>query len=164
MYNTARYGYVGDVLPAYNYLSNHLTEQLLHFEGLFDPKLVEDALEVHGQKSQLEINTINAQRKLQKYRDRLTSPVYAAALMLVPWNKWLYLEGISSAHELETHKSAVQSFYNTNYKHIILPKNVPEPEPEPVPTPASASTPSPSGFVPILAAPPKVCVFHSIKI
>lgn len=115
----AQYGYVVDVLPAYNLLSNHLTTQLLHFEGLFDPELDEqelNAAEGGRQRSQLEINTMNAQYKLQKYRKLLTSPVYAAAQVLLPWVKWHYLEGTSSESELDVHKRAVQTFYNTHYK------------------------------------------------
>ena len=40
----------------------------------------------------LKINTLNAQAKLLKYRLLLTLLVYFAALVLVPWNKWRYIE------------------------------------------------------------------------
>jgi len=40
----------------------------------------------------LKINTLNAQAKLLKYRLLLTLPVYFAALVLVLWNKWRYIE------------------------------------------------------------------------
>jgi hypothetical protein len=128
----AQYGYVVDVLPAYNLLSNHLTTQLLHFEGLFDPELDDqelNAAEGGRQRSQLEINTMNAQYKLRKYRKLLTSPVYAAAQVLLPWVKWHYLEGTSSEAELATHKSAVLTFYNTHYKDSLPKVSVVAPGP-----------------------------------
>ena len=40
----------------------------------------------------LKTNTLNAQAKLLKYRLLLTLPVYFAALVLVPWNKWQYIK------------------------------------------------------------------------
>lgn len=125
MHALARFGYVAKVLLAYNMLSNHLTSQLLHFEGQFDPDFDDLKLnpgEGGRQRSQLEINTMNAQYKLQKYRKLLTSPVYAAAIVLLPWVKWTYLEGISSDNELDVHKAAVLSFYNTHYKDAIIPE------------------------------------------
>lgn len=140
IYALAQYGYVTDVLPAYNLLATHLTSQLLHFEGLFDPELDDPELNVvegGRQKSQLEINTINAQYKLQKYRKLLTSPVYPAAQVLLPWIKWSYIEGTSSAHELDSYKRAVQNFYNTHYRNYVFP------EVSGVSTPRLAEPPAP---------------------
>lgn len=51
--------------------------------------LQEDAEE---ERSRLQINTINADAKLLKYRLLLTSPVYYAAVVLIPWMKWEYFE------------------------------------------------------------------------
>jgi hypothetical protein len=75
-----------------------------------------------------EINIQNAQRKLRKYRDLLTSPVYPVASVLVPWIKWTYLESASSTEELEVHKAAVQAFWDDSYAGIVIGEPVIEEE------------------------------------
>ena len=61
---------------------------------------------------------MNAQRKLEKYKALLVSPVYPAALMLLPWVKWTYLESASTEEELVEYKKVVQAFYDENYAHL----------------------------------------------
>jgi hypothetical protein len=48
--------------------------------------------EIVKEQTMLKTNTLNAQAKLLKYRLLLTSLVYFAALVLVLWNKWQYIE------------------------------------------------------------------------
>lgn len=81
------HGYVSDVLPAYNTMREHMRNQLYAF--ISNKYLQEDAEE---EKSRLQINTINADAKLLKYRLLLTSPVYYAAAVLIPWMKLQYFE------------------------------------------------------------------------
>jgi len=57
----------------------------------------------------LKTNTLNAQAKLLKYRLLLTSPVYFAALVLVPWNKWQYIKSNLTPAKLIEAKSKVQT-------------------------------------------------------
>lgn len=81
------HGYVSDVLPAHNIIREHMRNQLCAFTS--NKYLQEDAEE---ERSRLQINTINADAKLLKYRLLLTSPVYYAAVVLIPWMKWEYFE------------------------------------------------------------------------
>ena len=55
----------------------------------------------------LKTNTLNAQAKLLKYRLLLTLPVYFAALVLVPWNKWRYIESNLTPAKLVKARSKV---------------------------------------------------------
>ena len=63
--------------------------------------------EVIKEQTLLKTNTLNAVAKLLKYRLLLTSLVYFAALVLVPWNKWLYMEANLTLAELVKAKSKV---------------------------------------------------------
>jgi hypothetical protein len=112
-------GYVHEILPAYNILQAHLTERLRQFESYHE---IDDESLLHRsqQRSMLEINTMNAQRKLNKYRALLVSPVYPIALMLLPWVKWTYLESASTEAQLEEYKKLVQAFYDENYANLDI--------------------------------------------
>ena len=70
--------------------------------GIYD-----DAEEVIKEQTMLKTNTLNAQAKLLKYRLLLTLPVYFAALVLVPWNKWRYMESNLTPAELVEARSKV---------------------------------------------------------
>jgi len=53
-------------------------------------------------------NTLNAQAKLQKYKQKNLSPVLFAAYVLVPWRKWAYFEEYMTSDELQDAKKLVQ--------------------------------------------------------
>jgi hypothetical protein len=112
-------GYVTDILPAYNVLHEHIETQLRHFtaEAMID---VEGLYDAPGQQTMLQTNTMNAQSKLKKYRGLLSSPVYPAALVLVPWNKWTYLESACDDDELQKHKNAIQDLWDRDYATLEI--------------------------------------------
>jgi hypothetical protein len=55
----------------------------------------------------LQINIMNADIKLQKYRALLTSSIYYVAVVLVPWIKWEYFEDHMTIEELSTTRKAM---------------------------------------------------------
>lgn len=63
----------------------------------------------------LEVNTINAQANLKKYRKLLTAPVYPAPLVLIPWNKRLYLDSVCNEEQLQGYKTSVQALWDNKY-------------------------------------------------
>jgi len=66
-----------------------MQDQLIAFEfDTIDQTNAADLAE-----NQLELNITNAIEKLDKYRQLLTSPVYLASVVLMPWYKWTYLKG-----------------------------------------------------------------------
>lgn len=136
----ATHGYVADILPAYNILQEHLNSQLEHFtaEALLDE---EGLWDTHGQKTMLQINTMNAQSKLKKYRGLLSAPVYPTALVLVPWNKWTYLEDVCDFDQLEGYKTVVQAFWDDNYAVLDIGEPVVEEEVAESAIPAPVSSP-----------------------
>ena len=68
-----------------------------------------NAKEVIKEQIMLKTNTLNAQAKLLKYQLLLTSPVYFAVLVLVPWNKWQYIKSNLTPAKLIEAKSKVQT-------------------------------------------------------
>ena len=73
-----------------------------------------------NERSMLQTNIINADRKLQKYRALLTSPVYYAAVVLVPQQKWDYFEDHLTRGELRTARKAVQKLWDNDYTSLDL--------------------------------------------
>ena len=67
-------------MPAYDILKAHIKDQLQAFNS--NEVLQLDDLE--NERSRFQINIINADIKLQKYRALLTLPVYYTAVVLVP--------------------------------------------------------------------------------
>jgi hypothetical protein len=70
-------------MPAYNIMQNHIQDQLQYFNTneylqLEDPE---------NERLRPQVNIMNADAKLKKYRALRTSPVYIAAVVLVPWTK-----------------------------------------------------------------------------
>ncbi len=63
-------------------------------------------------------NILNASAKLSKYRSKLTSPVYYAAVVLIPWQKWEYFEDHLSEEEFVSARIAVQKLWDMQYKTI----------------------------------------------
>ena len=99
------------MIPAYDILKEHIKEQLQNFNS--NEVLQLDDLEY--ERSRLQINIMNANLKLQKYRALLTSPVYYAAVVLDPWIKWEYFEDHMTTEELLTAKKAVQELWDKGY-------------------------------------------------
>ena len=76
-------GYAHQVLPAYDFLKEKMTEQLYDF--MLDDIDQYNPAEIA--ENQLQINITNAIHKLDKYQQKLTSPIYLAAVVLMPWYK-----------------------------------------------------------------------------
>jgi len=76
-----RYAY--QVLPAYDFLKEKMTEQLYDF--MLDDIDQYNPAEIA--ENQLQINITNAIHKLDKYQQKLTSSIYLAAVVLMPWYK-----------------------------------------------------------------------------
>ena len=101
------HSYISNVLLVYTLLREHLESQL---QALSSYKLVgmyNNAKEVIKQQIMLKINTLNAEAKLLKYRLLLTLPIYFAVLVLVPWNKWRYIESNLTPAKLVEARSKV---------------------------------------------------------
>ena len=95
-------------------MQEHLDEQLQHF-GTYHIVDDEHPIDPPKEKTMLEVNTMNAQAKLKKYRKLLTAPVYPAALVLIPWNKWLYLDSVCNEEQLQGYKASVQALWDNKY-------------------------------------------------
>ena len=115
-YGSGTHGYVSDVLPAYNIMREHMQNQLC---GFTSNKYLqeEDAKE---ERSRLQINTMNADAKLLKYRLLLTSPVYYAAVVLIPWMKWEYFEEHLDSAEFAMAQSKVQKLWENQYAQLSV--------------------------------------------
>jgi hypothetical protein len=124
------HGYVGDVLPAYNYMREHMKEQL----EFFNPNPNADDLDDDFQRSIIQINIRNATEKLMKYYKLLQlQPIYYVAVVLVPWQKWAYFEDQldeehMTASELRTVKKAIQRLWDDKY--AIIQTETPDPQPK----------------------------------
>lgn len=108
-------------MPAYNIIAEHMQEQLRNFNSN-DSLQAED---LENERSRLQINIMNADAKLQKYRALLTSPVYYAAVVLVPWRKWEYFEDHLSPEELRTARRAVQKLWDDEYADMSVDSEEP---------------------------------------
>ena len=95
-------------------MQEHLDEQLQHF-GTYHIVDDEHPIDPPKEKTMLEVNTMNAQAKLKKYRKLLTAPVSPAALVLIPWNKWLYLDSVCNEEQLQGYKASVQALWDNKY-------------------------------------------------
>jgi hypothetical protein len=103
-------------MPAYDILKEHIKDQLQAFNSneilqLDDPE---------NERSRLQINIMNADIKLQKYRALLTSPVYYTAVVLVPWIKWEYFEDHMTTEELSAARKAVQKLWDKEYSSLSV--------------------------------------------
>jgi hypothetical protein len=108
-------------MPAYDIMQNHMQEQLECFNTneflqLEDPE---------NERLRLQVNIINADAKLKKYRALLTLPVYIAAVVLVPWTKWEYFEDHMEEEELLAAKKAVQKLWKDEYSGISVNQELP---------------------------------------
>jgi hypothetical protein len=103
-------------MSAYDILKEHIKDQLQACNS--NEVLQLDDLE--NERSRLQINIMNADIKLQKYRALLTSPVYYIAVVLVPWIKWEYFEDHMTAEELLTAKKVVQKFWDDEYSGLSI--------------------------------------------
>lgn len=106
-------GFIADVLPAFDFMADHLDDQLQAFKSqtFINEKGEEE-------KSLAYTNTLNALAKLQKYKDKNVSPVLFAACVLVPWRKWSYFEEWMTSKELEEAKKIVLNLWTTKYAGI----------------------------------------------
>jgi hypothetical protein len=115
-------GFITDVLPAFDFMANHIDNQLQAFKSqtFINEKGEEE-------KSLAYTNTLNALAKLQKYKDKNVSPVLFAACVLVPWRKWSYFEEWITSDELLKAKNIVQELWTTKYAGVpIVPSAVVE--------------------------------------
>jgi hAT family C-terminal dimerisation region len=117
------------VLLAYTLLREHLESQLRALSSYELVGIYNDVKEVIKQQIMLKTNTLNAEAKLLKYRLLLTSLVYFAALVLVPWNKWRYMESNLTPAELIKARSKVQTLWNDKYAQKAINQAFPVPLP-----------------------------------
>ena len=110
-----------EVLLAFDAIQSGISIELLDFE-LDDSKKNDPLYLVNNR---LQINMLNAQAKLQKYRELLKAPVYYAAVVLVPWYKWFALEETLDTAELDTARKAVKLLWDT-YSKLDLAIKVPQ--------------------------------------
>jgi hypothetical protein len=88
-----------------------MQDQLIAFEfDTIDQTNAADLAE-----NQLELNITNAIEKLDKYRQLLTSPVYLASVVLMPWYKWTYFEDTLNANDLGEARTKVQRLWEDSY-------------------------------------------------
>jgi hypothetical protein len=78
---SSRNGFIANVLPAYDYIEEHMIRQLEAFDSV--------AFYTEGPfvTSIGHTNTLNAQAKLKKYKEKNLLLVLYAAYVLIPWFK-----------------------------------------------------------------------------
>lgn len=92
-------------------MKDHMDNQLRAVEtDEYDPEGIFD------ERTLFRTNIQNASAKLLKYRLKLTSPVYYAAVVLIPWMRWDYFEEHLAADELAIARTAVQKLWEEQYK------------------------------------------------
>lgn len=64
-------------------------------------------------RSQFLINVLNAQDRFEKYYLRLCHPIYIAAVVLVPWQKWQYYKKWHTSTEVDEAKILVKQMYDS---------------------------------------------------
>lgn len=110
------YSYISDVMPAYDIIKGYIKEQIQVFNSN-DFLQLED---FENEKLRLQTNIMNANTKLQKYRALLTSPIYYAAVVLVPQIKWDYFENHIIKEDLLTARKATQKLWGGSYFNITV--------------------------------------------
>ena len=115
---SGRNGFIADVLPAYDYMEEHMTRQLEAFDSV--------AFYTEGPfvTSMGHTNTLNAQAKLKYYKGKNLSPVLYVACVLIPWFKWEFFEDGMSQAELDQAKTIVRDLWNNKYAGIILESDI----------------------------------------
>ena len=103
-------------MPAYNIIKDHIQDQL----QIFNTNNFLQLEDTENERSRLQTNIMNADAKLKKYQALLTSPVYYAAVIPVPWTKWHYFEDRMTEEELSTAKKAVQKLWEDDYAQITI--------------------------------------------
>jgi hypothetical protein len=107
-------GFITDVLPAFDFIEDHLAKQLNTFEaetimegGILNKatSIIEGAVYTC---SMSHMNTLNAQAKLLKYKIKNTSAILFAACILVPWRKWGFFKAYIMPNELAKAKKLIQ--------------------------------------------------------
>jgi hypothetical protein len=104
------------VVPAYDIIKGHIEEQLRVFN--FNDFLRSEDSE--NKRSRMQTNIMNTDAKLQKYRALLTSPVYYAVVILVPWIKWDYFKDHMTREDLLTARKAIQKLWDDDYSNITV--------------------------------------------
>jgi hypothetical protein len=112
-------GFVWQVLPAYDFMKFHiersLDDAMAHDFVDIEPGLDDEEEPKH---SRMEINIMNAQSKLKKYRQLLTSPVYIVAMVLIPWIKWEYCDSHWTESEVHAAKVVAQKYWDDHYHEV----------------------------------------------
>jgi hypothetical protein len=108
-------------MPAYDIMQDHIQDQLQCF-NTNEYLQLEDS---ENERSRLQVNIMNANAKLKKYKALLTSPVYIAAVVLVPWTKWEYFEDHMKEEELSAAKKAVQKLWEDEYSRLLVDQECP---------------------------------------
>jgi hypothetical protein len=99
-------GFIANVLPAFDFMEDYLAKQLDAFNAQYiieDDFFNESSQTTKGAvytRSMGHTNTLNAQAKLLKYKNKNTSAVLFIACILVPWRKWEFFEAYMKPNEL----------------------------------------------------------------
>jgi hypothetical protein len=107
-------GYAHQVLPSYDLIKSKMEEQLFGF----DVDEVDQTSQAELANNRLQLNIINTMKKLDKYRQLLTSPIYFAAVVLLPWYKWSYFEENMDAADSTAARMKVQKLWDDSYASI----------------------------------------------
>jgi hypothetical protein len=86
----------------------------------FDVDVIDQTDPADLAENRLELNITNALEKLDKYRQLLTSPIYLASVVLMPWYKWTYFEDTLKPSELQEARTKVLKLWNESYASIVL--------------------------------------------
>jgi hypothetical protein len=108
-------------MPAYDIIQNYIQDQL----QCFNTNEYLQSEDSENERSRLQVNIMNADAKLKKYRALLTSPVYIAAVVLVLWTKWEYFEDYIEEEELSAAKKAVQKLWEDKYSRLLVDQELP---------------------------------------
>jgi hypothetical protein len=108
--------YIANVLPAFDFMEDHIEQQLEAFG-------VQTYAEEEGGtliRSLGHTNALSAQAKLLKYKKKNESAVLFAAIVLFPSRKWAYFKEHMTLEEFLEAKKLVQELWDTKYAEIPI--------------------------------------------
>jgi hypothetical protein len=108
-------GFAWEILPAYDFMKAHLAESILQSNS-------NEWLDVDDssrERAMFQTNLLNAQAKLNIYREFSDSPIYILAVVLVPWYKWEYFEQKWTRSKVKSAQESAFQYFETHYSSML---------------------------------------------
>lgn len=71
------------------------------------------------ERAMFQTNLLNAQARLNIYRELLDSPIYILAVVLVPWYKWEYFEQKWTRSKVKSAQESAFQYFETYYSNMV---------------------------------------------